>query len=240
MSKLIIKNRYSVIPNDLVNNPEISLRAKGLFAFIQSKPDGWDFSADRISNQTKEGLQAVISALKELEKSGYLLRERFQNEQGHWGVNYLLKENPTIENPTIGNPPIGNPGIGKAPNNIKKETTKKEVVKNKEFEDFFGAKNQYQEPIYSVFDNERNEIFKKWFKYKREKKSKYTQTGIETLLNAWYNKSNIELAQAVDHSIANNYQGLFEPKKNNLTPGSKDSKNSTTLQDKPIIPIEWQ
>lgn len=240
MSKLIIKNRYSVIPNDLVNNPEISLRAKGLFAFIQSKPEGWDFSADRISKQTKEGLQAVISALKELEKSGYLLREKIQNEHGHWGVNYILKESPFIEKPTIGNPPIGNPGIGKPINNIKKENTKKEVVKKKEFGDFFGIKNQIQEPIYSVFDNERNEIFKKWFQYKREKKSSYTQTGIDTLLKTWFNKSNEELSKAVDYSIANNYQGLFEPKQNNFIPGNKDSKNSTTLQDKPIIPEQWQ
>ncbi len=94
--------------------------------------------------------------------------------------------------------------------------------------------------IYSVFDNERNEIFKKWFKYKREKKSTYTKSGIDTLVNAWSDKTNEQLAQAVDHSIANNYQGLFEPKKNNFTPGIQDNRNSTTLQNKPIIPIEWQ
>jgi hypothetical protein len=240
MSKLKIKNRYSVIPNDLVNNPEISLRAKGLFAFIQSKPDGWDFSAERISNQTKEGLQAVISGLKELEKSGYLLRERTQNQLGHWEVNYILKEIPAIENPTTGNPPIGNPVIGKPLNNSKQENTKKDIVKKKEFGDCFGIKNQIQEPIYSVFDNERNEIFKKWFKYKREKKSSYTQTGIDTLINSWSDKTTDQLSKAVDYSIANNYQGLFEPKQNNFIPGSKDSKNSTTLQDKPIIPNEWQ
>jgi len=234
MSKLIIKNRYSVIPNDLVNNPEISLRAKGLFAFIQSKPDGWDFSADRISNQTKEGLQAVISALKELEKSGYLLRERFQNEQGHWGVNYILKENPTTENPTIGNPPIGNPGIGKATNNIKKETKKKEVVKKKEFGDFFGIKTTYSlNPV-------RNELFEKWIKYKKEKKSTYTPSGINQLLKEWEEVPTADLEKAINLSIANNWQGLFPPKKNNFIPGSNDSKNSTILQDKPIIPIEWQ
>ena len=240
MSKLIIKSRYSVIPNDLVNNTEISLRAKGLFAFIQSKPDGWDFSADRISNQTKEGLQAVISALKELEKSGYLIRDRIQNELGHWGVNYILKENPIDQIPAIGNPPIGNPVIGKQVNNSKKENTKKDIVINKELGDSIGVKNQIQEPIYSVFDNQRNEIFKKWFRYKREKKSSYTQTGIDTLINSWSDKTTEQLSKAVDYSIANNYQGLFEPKQNNFIPGSKDSKNSTTLQDKPIIPIEWQ
>jgi hypothetical protein len=217
MSKLIIKSRYSVIPNDLVNNPEISLRAKGLFAFIQSKPDGWEFSADRISNQTKEGLQAVISALKELEKHGYLIRQKIQNDLGHWGVDYILKENPIDQIPSIGNPSIGNPIIGKPLNNIKKETKKKDIVITK-----------------------RDEIINRWFEYKRERKNSYTEIGKATLISKWSDKTDEELEEAINYSISNNYQGLFEPQKNKFIPGSRDSKNSTTLRDKPIIPNEWQ
>lgn len=228
MSKLIIKNRYSVIPNDLLNNPEVSLRAKGLFAFIQSKPDGWDFSADRISNQTKEGLQAVISAIKELEKSGYLLRERIQNELGHWGVNYILREIPTNENPTIGNPTIGIPGIGKPANNIKKESSKKEEEKKKEIFRLTYSSN----PL-------RNDLFEKWIKYKKEKKSTYTPSGINQLLKDWEDVPTEDLAKAINLSISNNWQGLFPPKKN-TAPGSTDIRNTTTLQNKPIIPEEWQ
>jgi hypothetical protein len=216
MSKLKIKNRYSVIPNDLVNNPEVSLRAKGLFAFIQSKPDNWDFSAERISNQTKEGLQAVISGLKELEKSGYLLRERTQNQLGHWEVNYILKEIPAIENPTTGNPPIGNPVIGKQANNSKKENTKKDIVINK-----------------------RDEILNRWFDYKKERKNRYTEIGKATLISQWSSSTDEELEEAINYSISNNYQGLFAPKKN-ITPGSNDLRNKSTLQNKPIIPEEWQ
>ena len=56
MGKLIVKNRYGTIPNDLLNSTKISFKAKGLFAYIQSKPDNWEFSAERISKQVKEGL----------------------------------------------------------------------------------------------------------------------------------------------------------------------------------------
>lgn len=217
-----------MIPNDLLNNPEVSLRAKGLFAFIQSKPDGWEFSADRISNQTKEGLQAVISALKELEKSGYLLRERIQNELGHWGVNYILREIPAIENPTIGNPTIGIPGIGKPANNIKKESSKKEEEKKKEIFRLTYSSN----PL-------RNDLFEKWIKYKKEKKSTYTPSGINQLLKDWEDVPTEDLAKAINLSISNNWQGLFPPKKNTAI-GSTDIRNTTTLQNKPIIPEEWQ
>jgi hypothetical protein len=86
----------------------------------------------------------------------------------------------------------------------------------------------------------RNELFEKWIKYKKEKKSTYTPSGINQLLKEWEDVPTTDLEKAINLSIANNWQGLFPPKKNNFIPGSNDSKNSTTLQDKPIIPIEWQ
>ena len=65
--------------------------------------------------------------------------------------------------------------------------------------------------IYSL-DPIRNELFIKWVKYKKEKKSNYTESGINQLLIDWGNKSNDELEKAINNSISNNYQGLFEPK----------------------------
>jgi hypothetical protein len=65
--------------------------------------------------------------------------------------------------------------------------------------------------IYSL-DPIRHELFIRWFKYKREKKSNYTESGINQLLVDWGNKSNEELEKAINNSISNNYQGLFEPK----------------------------
>lgn len=131
MKKLIIKNRYATIPNDLVNSTEISLKAKGLFAYIQSKPDGWEFSAERIASQLKEGLPTINSALKELESNGYLKRERYQNEYGHWMINYLLCEIPVAENLTLGNPMQEIPDTGKPSNNTKQYLTNKDINKTK-------------------------------------------------------------------------------------------------------------
>ncbi len=59
----------------------------------------------------------------------------------------------------------------------------------------------------------RDELFNRWFTYKKEKKSKYTPTGIKQLYRTWENKSDQELEDAINNSIANNYQGIFEPKK---------------------------
>jgi len=134
MAKLKIANKFATVPNLLLNDNLITLKAKGLYAYIQSKPDNWEFSAERISRQLREGLPSVKSALQELEVNGYLNRRRYQNNKGFWEVEYILFDNPTIENPMAenllsGNPTQENPIVGKPSNNTNKEFSNKESIK---------------------------------------------------------------------------------------------------------------
>jgi hypothetical protein len=136
MAKLKIANKFATVPNLLLNDNLITLKAKGLYAYIQSKPDNWEFSAERISRQLREGLPSVKSALQELEVNGYLNRRRYQNNKGFWEVEYILFDNPAIENPMAenllsGNPTQENPMVGKPSNNINKEFSNKESIKEK-------------------------------------------------------------------------------------------------------------
>lgn len=122
MPKLYIKNRYGVIPNELLNSTSLSLKAKGLFGFLQSKPDGWSFSVERIAKQSKDGKDAVRSALKELELSGYLYRYAIKSDDGQWaGYQYILSDLPLTENPSTENPDA---------------LSKKEVVRKKKIRSF--------------------------------------------------------------------------------------------------------
>ena len=130
MGKLIIPKKYGQAPNELLNNPDLSLKAKGLFTLLQSKPDGWKFSTDRIAAQTKDGRDAVRRTLQELEQHGYLERKpSYDNKKKRLtGYDYILYENPKssrqetrlTENQTTGNPqPLSN-----------KDNSKKDIVIN--------------------------------------------------------------------------------------------------------------
>jgi len=83
-------------------------------------------------------------------------------------------------------------------------------------------KEEEEETILSF----RDELFKKWFDYKKEKKSKYTQAGIKQLYANWESKSDQELEEAINNSIANNYQGIFAPKQ--LNNGTNNSEKLGT------------
>ena len=98
MSK-IYHTAFGIVPNNLLNNTDISLKAKGLFAYLQSKPSGWDFTLKGIVSQVKENIDAVRAGVKELELAGYLVRKNYQNEKGQWDCDYNLYLEPTESQP---------------------------------------------------------------------------------------------------------------------------------------------
>jgi len=108
-NKCKIPFKYGQTPNQLLYNSDISLKAKGLFAYIQSKPDNWDFSVEKISRENKESLAAVSSAVKELEKFGYLQRVKKHDKNGHWLIEYRLNPYPFGISPFVDNPLTENP-----------------------------------------------------------------------------------------------------------------------------------
>ena len=103
-----------------------------------------------------------------------------------------------------------------------------EEEKEKEYQ-----KEEEKEAFY--IPTERDILFNKWFDYKKQKRSKYTQIGKEQLFKEWESFSNIELEKAINRSIANNYQGIFPPKENekqNLEPApGKMTKNLNQMQE---------
>ena len=61
------------------NDPYVSLKAKGLFGYMKTKPANWDFSCKRISLDMRDSVDAVQSAMRELEGRGYLNRQKLGN-----------------------------------------------------------------------------------------------------------------------------------------------------------------
>jgi hypothetical protein len=65
-----------MVPNQLINDNNLSAKAKGIFVYLLSKPDDWRFYVDEVTSAFKEGKTAVQTGIKELEDYGYLERER--------------------------------------------------------------------------------------------------------------------------------------------------------------------
>jgi hypothetical protein len=88
-------SNYTVISNYHLRDKNLSLRTIGLLSLILSLPETWDYSQAGLASICKDGEDSIRSGLKELEKYGYLERERERDENGRMrGIIYKVYEIP--------------------------------------------------------------------------------------------------------------------------------------------------
>jgi hypothetical protein len=94
---------FTIIANDVLCNPKLSAKSKGIYAYLYSKPTTWSFSADRISDEMEDSRESILSGLKELEEENLLKRIRHSDGRVTYWVTYPPNNfEPQSEKPTLG------------------------------------------------------------------------------------------------------------------------------------------
>ena len=90
---------YTVMSNTHLKDRRLSYKSKGLLSVILSLPPEWDYTITGLAVIAADGVDSVKTAIKELEKYGYVTRTQLRDERGRMAQNeYLVYENPT-DNP---------------------------------------------------------------------------------------------------------------------------------------------
>lgn len=101
---------YTVMSNHHLRNTELSLKAKGLLSLMLSLPENWDYTTKGLAAICKDGIDSISSCIRELEKHGYIIRERMRNEKGQLTtIEYTILEQPKSAPPERENPIRENP-----------------------------------------------------------------------------------------------------------------------------------
>ena len=118
------RNRgYTVMSNHHLRNKELTLKAKGLLSQMLSLPEDWDYTLKGLSLINRESIDAIRTAIWELEQAGYITRQQGRDDKGKMtAIEYTIFEQPqpptttppeldypVLENPTPGNPILENP-----------------------------------------------------------------------------------------------------------------------------------
>ena len=131
---------YTVMSNHHLRNHELSLKAKGLLSMMLSLPDDWNYTTRGLAKICKEGVDAIGSALRELETAGYIVRNQLRDRQGRISdTEYVIYEQPQPKNPDTpqpdtASPDTENPDMEKpdtekpAELNIEKSNTQKSIT----------------------------------------------------------------------------------------------------------------
>jgi len=87
---------FTQVPNEIINDFNVSLKAKGLYLYMVSKPDNWEFSLNGMESQLKESRSAILRIIDELCNLGYMdkIKNRIGSKQA---VNdYVLHLSPIL------------------------------------------------------------------------------------------------------------------------------------------------
>lgn len=95
---------FTVMSNHHLRDKTISLKAKGLLSQMLSLPNDWDYTLRGLAAINKESIDAVRTAVHELEAAGYVVRSRIRDERGQLrGCDYFVYEYPHIEDSDVEN-----------------------------------------------------------------------------------------------------------------------------------------
>ena len=114
---------YTVMCNYHLRDQNLSLKAKGLLSMMLSLPDDWNYTTKGLATICKEGVEAIGTGLKELEKAGYIVRRLLRGDHGRiTDTEYIIYERPQVvelsepespapvpEEPGTASPHPGNP-----------------------------------------------------------------------------------------------------------------------------------
>lgn len=116
------KNNFMMVANAVFKDETLSLQAKGLFGYLWSLPEQWEFHLKEIVQHATNGRDATQKAIKELETRGYIhkvlqkdAKGRFASTIWYFDDKPVIKDtiistnSPRTENPYTVNPCTDNP-----------------------------------------------------------------------------------------------------------------------------------
>jgi hypothetical protein len=89
---------YFVAQNEYARDRRLSAQARGLMTNLLTRPDNWVINIKFLCAEMRMGVVRVKKTLQELERYGYLIRNRTRDAIGRFiGSNHLIVESPKIK-----------------------------------------------------------------------------------------------------------------------------------------------
>jgi len=140
--KNTIKNNYTIIPNKLINDTNLSDRARFLFITLASKPDDWEFYNYNLAKTVGYSIETLRNYMNQLIISGWLTKVQNKNNKGQFSSNnYIINSEPLQVSPYREKPDTVKNRHGKSPTHTKTDNYKE---KKKTKKDFFKVENKIQ------------------------------------------------------------------------------------------------
>ena len=89
---------FTVVANCVFKDRSLSAKAKGILVEMLSLPESWDYTLKGLTTLFSDGIDSIRQGINELEKHGYIVRERKRDARGRLGgMEYVIYETPHID-----------------------------------------------------------------------------------------------------------------------------------------------
>lgn len=224
--------RFARILNSVLQDERLSFRARGVMAFVLSKPDHWRHSAKRLAAGSTEGVDAIQTALRELGAFGYLSKILERTESGTLRTALIFQEQPERENPVSApereKPSPGQPGPGQPRsyettverNDCRETTVEKpplppegaggQVLLSKDSLPAQQAGDDAPGFPHSLDTPEFRSAWADWLAYRRESRFKpWVPRTVQAQLETLASLGSAAAVAAIRRSIASGWRGIF-------------------------------
>ena len=88
---------FTVVANCVFKDRSLSAKAKGILVEMLSLPESWDYTLKGLTTLFSDGIDSIRQGINELEKHGYIVRERKRDARGRLGgMEYVIYETPHV------------------------------------------------------------------------------------------------------------------------------------------------
>lgn len=212
---------YTVMSNHHFKERKMSLKAKGLLSLMLSLPDDWDYSISGLATLSKDGKDSIMSALGELEKFGYLTRQRLTNDKGQFsGVEYNIFEIPQPKKPIA--------------DNTNEENEKAEIPNSENAAQLnTNLTNHLLDKIFDLlstkdYDAELIALYREYIRMRDKIEAPLTEIGLEKVIDRAkrLSKGNIRIEKVLlESAIINNWKNVYPPRESELAQLNNDIKD---------------
>jgi len=111
-------NPFVMMDRRALEKPYMSWKAKGLLAYLLSRPDNWTVNFGDLIKRSTDGEHATRAAAKELQEAGHLEVKRRIDDKGRvTQYEYIVHEYPLCGFPQVDNPNVENLDINDTESN---------------------------------------------------------------------------------------------------------------------------
>lgn len=202
---------FTVMSNYHFKEKGMSLKAKGLLSLMLSLPDDWNYSISGLVRLSKDGKDSVMSALGELEKFGYLMRERTKDESGKFnGIVYHIFEEPQTEFPITEKPMLEKEKAGKPISESPPQlnTKKLNIKENKILYDI----NNYIDILETIPDDHLRNLYCDFLENRYQMGDPLTTKGLNLLIERVRTLVGIDTErqkELLKNAIINNWKNVY-------------------------------